>query len=213
MLTYQTTRLGTQLKDGEAWSIVNVQRCTQQVVDTLIQTVPLVRLQLSVQNLRALNLTGIRYQTVHQLHVRHFKREERHRHLVVGSNILSHREGKRRLTHCRTTGNDDKVRWLPTTGDIVQFMITRRHTRQAVLIGCSLLDDVNGILDDGVYLRVVLLHVTLSQLEQRTLGLLHQVIDIDRLVEGHRLYLAGELYQLTCQRLLGNDTGMILDIG
>ena len=92
-------------------------------------------------------------------------------------------------------------------------MISRRYTRQAVLVGCCLLDDIHRILDDRVYLRIVLLHVTLSQFEQRTLRLLHQVVYIHRLIERLCLDVAGERYQLARQRLLGDDTRMILDIG
>ena len=92
-------------------------------------------------------------------------------------------------------------------------MISRRYTRQTVLVGCCLLDDIHRILDNRVYLRIVLLHVTLSQFEQRTFRLLHQVIYIHRLIERLGLDVAGERYQLTCQRLLGDDTRMILDIG
>ena len=213
MLANQTAGLGTQLENGETRGIVDVKRCTQQVVDALVQAVPLIRLQLTVQNLRTLNLTGIRDETVYQLHVRHFEREESHRHLVVGSNVLGHREGKRRLTHGRTTGNNHKVAGLPAAGDVVQLVIARRYTRQAVLVGCGLLDDIDGVLDNGVYLGVVLLHVALSQFEQRTLGLLHQIVDINGLVEGLGLDIAGKGNELTGQRLLGNNTGMVLNIG
>ena len=92
-------------------------------------------------------------------------------------------------------------------------MIARRHASQAVLIGSSLLDDVDGILDDRVYLGIVFLHVTLSQFEQRTLCLLHQIVDINGLVEGLGLDIAGKGNELTGQRLLGNNAGVILDIG
>ena len=43
--------------------------------------------------------------------------------------------------------------------------------------------------------------------------MLHQFVDVDGLVEGFRLHVAGKLYQLTGQKLLGNDVGMILDVG
>ena len=71
MLTNQSTGLGTQLEYRKTWGIVDIQRCAQQLIDVLIQSLPLVTLQLSVQNLRTLNLTGIRDQSVNQLNVRH----------------------------------------------------------------------------------------------------------------------------------------------
>ncbi len=183
------------------------------MVQVLVQTVPLVGVQLTIQYLRALNLAAVGNQAVHQLDVRHFKREEGHRHLIVGGDILGHGEGKRCLTHGRATGDDDQVGGLPARRDVVQLMVTCRHTRQTVLVGCGLLDDVDGIPDDGVYLGVVLLHVALPQLEQCALGLLHQVIYVNRLVEGHTLNATGKRDELAGQRLLGNDAGVILDIG
>ena len=91
-------------------------------------------------------------------------------------------------------------------------MISRRYTRQTVLVGCCLLDNIHRILDDRVYLRIVLLHVTLTQFEERALCLLHQVVHVDRLVEGLRLDVTGERDKLAGQRLLRNDAGMVLDI-
>ena len=92
-------------------------------------------------------------------------------------------------------------------------MIARRHTCQTILVGCSLLNDVDGVLDHRVYLRIVLLHVPLSQFEQASLSLLHQVVNVYRLVKGLGLDIAGKGDELAGQRLLGNDARMILDIG
>ena len=91
-------------------------------------------------------------------------------------------------------------------------MIACGHTRQAVLVGSSFLDDLYRILDDWINLRVILLHVALAQLEQRTLGFLHQVVNIYRLVKGLRLDIAREGYELTSQRLLGDDASMVFYI-
>ena len=91
-------------------------------------------------------------------------------------------------------------------------MIARGNTRQTVLVAGGFLYHLDGLVHHGVYLRVVLLHVALTQFEERTLGLLHQVVDIYRLVEGHALYAAGERDELAGQRLLCNDAGMILDV-
>ena len=91
-------------------------------------------------------------------------------------------------------------------------MVARRNTRQTILVFCRLLDDSHRILHDGVYLRIVLLHVTLTQFKERTLSILHEFVHINRIVESLRLDAAGIGYQLARQRLLCDDTCMILDI-
>ena len=170
-------------------------------------------MQLSVQNLLALNLTGIRDETVHQLHVRHFQREEGQRNLVVGGNVLGHRQRKRRLTHSGAASDNHQVRGLPARRLVVQFVVARWHARKTVLVLRRLVDDIDGILDDRVYLGVLLLHVLLRQLEECALGVLHQVVHVDGLVEGLRLNVAGKLYELPRQKLLCDDVGMILNVG
>ena len=92
-------------------------------------------------------------------------------------------------------------------------MIARRDTRETILVGSCLLDDVDGIPDDRVYLGIVLLHVTLSEFEQGALRLLHQFINIDRLVERLGLDDAGKGDELSGQRLLCDDARMVFDIG
>ena len=53
----------------------------------------------------------------------------------------------------------------------------------------------------------------LRELEQLTFGTLHQGVDVGRFVERCRLELACIVDQLACQRLLGDDFRMILDVG
>ena len=43
--------------------------------------------------------------------------------------------------------------------------------------------------------------------------MLHELVDIDGLVEGFCLYIAGKLYELAGKELLGDDAGMILHMG
>ena len=184
LLAHQTTCLSTQLEDGESRSIVNIQGRTLQQTNVLVQSLPLVRSQLSVKHLVARNLTHIRYKTVDKLHIVHLKREESNGSVIVDSNVLGKRQSERGLTHRRTSGNDNKVRTLPSTRLLVQLLISRRHTCQTTRIGLRLLQNVNGLCYDWIHLRIVLLHVALRQLEERTLSLLHQFVYILSLVEG-----------------------------
>ena len=92
-------------------------------------------------------------------------------------------------------------------------MVARRHTRQSVLVGSSSLYGLDGLRYHGVDLRVVLLHVALAQLEERPLGLLHQVVDVGGLVEGLCLYDTGKGDELAGKEFLGDDVGVILNVG
>ena len=92
-------------------------------------------------------------------------------------------------------------------------MVARGNPRQAVLVLRRLLDNIESILDDRVYLCIVLLHVLLRKLEEGTLGVLHQLIYVDGFVKCLRLHVTGKLYELAGQELLGNDVSMVLDVG
>ena len=213
MLTNQSARLGPQLKHGQSWRVVDIERSSLQIVDALVKPIPLIAAQLAIEDLGTLNLTGIGDQAIHQLHVRHFKREESHRHPHISSDILGHRERERGLTHRRAPGNDDKVGSLPAAGDVVELVITRRDTRQSVGIGSRRLNHLHGLHQHWVDDRIVFLHVALREFEERTFSLLHQFLHIDGLIESLGLDDACKGYQLAGKRLLGHDVGMILDIG
>ena len=213
MFTHQTTCLCTQFENRESRSVIDIERCIQQIIDAFVQTIPFIRRQLSIQDLGTLDLTRIRDQAVHQLHIRHLQREESQRNAVISSDVLSHRQGEGGLTHCRTSRHNHKVAGLPSGGDVVELVIARAHTREAVFVGSSCLDALNGLRDDGINLRVILLHIPLTQLKERVFSLLHQFVDVVGLIKGLRLDDAGEGDELTGQELLGDDVGVILDIG
>ena len=103
----------------------------------------------------------------------------------------------------------------PVSEDITTRLSTEQEaaTRQTVFVGRSLLYALDCIFDDRVYLGVVLLHITLTQLEEATLSLLHQIVDIYGFIEGFGLDSTGKGDELSGQRLLGDDAGVVLDIG
>lgn len=110
-------------------------------------------------------------------------------------------------------GNDDKVAGLPSAGYVVQLVVSGGHARQSVLVGGRFLYHLDSVLYHRVYLRIVFLHVALRELKQRTLGLLHQVVDVGGVVEGLGLYDAGKRYELSGKVFLGDDASVILDVG
>ena len=59
MLPNEAARLGAQLKHRKAWGVVNIQRSTDEVVDALVEAVPLVGLELSVEYFAALYLSAV----------------------------------------------------------------------------------------------------------------------------------------------------------
>ena len=92
-------------------------------------------------------------------------------------------------------------------------METTRKSAQTVGTGCCLLQHLVGLLNDRINLRVILLHVLLRDFEELPFGLLHQVVHILRFVERLGLYAACERNQFTRQKLLGNDAGMVFNVG
>ena len=92
-------------------------------------------------------------------------------------------------------------------------MEARRQTAQSALLGLCFLDELDDLADDRVNLREVLLHVLLRDGEEHTLSFLHQVGNVDGGIEGFGLYQAGEGDELSLQRLLRDDFGVILDVG
>ena len=133
--------------------------------------------------------------------------------MEVGGNVLGHREGEGGLTHGRAPGDDDEVGVLPAAGHVVELVVARGDAGESVGVGGCSLDDLQRLIDDGVDLGVVLLHVALGEFEERAFGLLHEFLDIDSLVEGLGLDDARERDELSGQRLLGDNLSVILDVG
>ena len=73
MLSYQAAGLGAQFENGEARRVVDIERSAEEVVDVLVETVPLVTLQLAVEDLRTLDLTDVGDEAVDELDIRHFQ--------------------------------------------------------------------------------------------------------------------------------------------
>ena len=92
-------------------------------------------------------------------------------------------------------------------------MVAGRYARQAVGVGVGGLDGLDGLINHRVDLRIILLHVLLRDLEELALGLLHQVVDVNGLVESLRLHATGEGDELSGERLLGDDVRVVLDVG
>ena len=159
------------------------------------------------------DFTHVAYQAIHQLDIIHFQREEADRNMIIDSHILGNTQGKRGLTHRRTSGNDNKVGRLPATGHIVETCITCRNTGESTRVLGGTLQNIDSVLDDRVNLGIVLLHVVLRQREEFSLSMLHQLVYIDTLVEGLCLNIRGIMDKLALKSFLSQDAGMILDMG
>ena len=212
MLADQTAGFGAKFKDGKRRSVVHVKRCIQQVAQLIVQLLPFVVGKLSALNLLTRNLAHVGDETVHQLHVAHFKGEQGDGIAEIHRNVLCHGKHKCRFTHGRTGGDDDEVGILPAGSHLVQLRKSTLQTTQTVGTRGSFLNKVVRFGNNRIDLRVILLHVLLRNLEQLAFGLLHQIVHVERLVERFGLDVAGECYQLARQSLLGNDAGMIFDV-
>ena len=213
MLAHQTPGFRTQLENGQRRRIVHIKRGIIQLGDFIIQLRPFVRRQLSAFQFLARNLAHVDNHTVDQLHVAHFQREHGYRNLHVHRHLLGHGEHESRLSHGRTGCNDDQIGVLPTGSHLVQLFEAAAQPAQSVAARRRLLQHVVSLANHGIDLRIVFLHVLLRNLEELSLGLLHQVVHIHRRVESFRLHQTGESNQLTCQEFLRDDTGMVFDMG
>ena len=132
MFTYQTTRLSSKFKHRQRRRIIHVKRCIHQILQFIVQLLPFIICQLPAFDFLARNLADIRNQTVHQLNVTHFKREQRHRVPVIHRNILSHWKNESSLTHSRTGSYNNKVGILPTRSHLIKFRETTLQTTQTI---------------------------------------------------------------------------------
>ena len=92
-------------------------------------------------------------------------------------------------------------------------MIARLQTAESVLAVGGLLDLLDGILHGVLDGDDVALEGVLGDFKEFALGFLHEVIDVDRLVEGKRLHLAAVTDEFARQILLSDDAGMEFGIG
>ncbi len=91
-------------------------------------------------------------------------------------------------------------------------MKTRFNTAQTVFSFGGQVQDIQGLVDDGIDLNNIFFKILLGELEQFGLGLLHQLIHIHGFVIGISLNLGSIAYQSPGQVLLGDNTGMIFQM-
>ncbi len=149
----------------------------------LVEPFPFIVRQPSAFDALTLDLAHVYYQTIDQLHVRHFKGEDTYGLLVIEGHVLGHGEHKGGLTHCRTGSNDYQVGVLPPGGELVQLLETGRKTAHTILAVRRQLYILHRLLDHRIDLDHILLHVALRDFEESPFGLLHQVVHIYRFVE------------------------------
>ena len=212
MLAHEAPRLGAKLEDGEARGVVDVDRRVVEVLDLVLQLLPLVLLQPAALDLLARQLADVHDEAVHKLHVAHLKREHSHGHLERDGHIAGHREHEGRLTHRGAGGDDDEVGVLPAGRDLVQVGKAGGQSAEALLpVGCPL-KQLARLLDDGVDLHGLVADVLLRDAEKLALGLLHELFDLDRFVVGLALDLARVADQFAGQVLLGHDLRVALEV-
>ena len=165
MLTHQTTRFGTKFKNRQRRGIVDIQRCVDQIFQLIIQLLPLICSELAALDFLTRNFTDIGNQTIYQLYITHFKREQRNRIPEIYRYILCHRKHKCRFTHSRTGSDNNKVRVLPTGSHLVQLGITTLQATQTIGTGSSFLNQLIRLTNHRIDLRIVFLHVPLRNLK------------------------------------------------
>ena len=161
LLPDKSPRFGSELKNRQAGRVINIYRCAGKFSQISVQPFPLVPAKLSVEDFLTLNLAHVGDKTVYQLYVVHLKREEGYGLTEIHSNVLGQRQRKRGLTHGGTSGNDYEVRLLPSARHVVKLGISCRNTGQSAGVCRCLLQYLYGLVNDRVYLGIVLLHIPL----------------------------------------------------
>ena len=172
MLSHQSTRLGAQFKHRQARRVVDIEWSAVEFTHTRIELLPLLLRELTTFDFLAFKFTDIGNQTVYQLKVRHFKRENCCRCIVVDSHVLSHRQHECRLTHSRTSRNNNEVGVLPTGGEFIKLMEACFQSAQAIVALSGKLYLVESYTNHRVYLCEIFLQVALRDRKQLTLSLL-----------------------------------------
>ena len=113
MFAYQAPRLCPQFEDGERRGVVDVERFAVEFGNLVVELHPLVGFELSGLDFLALDFAGVDNQTVHQLHIAHFEREECHGNTLVDGDVLGHGKCEGRFSHGRTCSQNDEVGILP----------------------------------------------------------------------------------------------------
>lgn len=212
MVANEAAGFGTKLEHGQRRGVVDIKRGSDEFLDFVVELTPLVGSQLAALDFLAGYLAHVDDKTVDELHVGHFEREEGHRNFLVDGDVFGHTQGKRRLTHGGTGGEDDEVGVLPAARDAVELGELAGNAAESVAASGRLLEHVVSLVDDGVDLGVIVFQVLLRDFEELAFGFLHEFVDVLHVVEGFFLNLAGVGDEFAGQMLLRDDTGVVLDV-
>lgn len=89
MFTYQAPCLRSQFENRKRRGIIDIQRSVIQFLNLIVQLPPFVWSQLPTLNFLARYFAHIDNQTIDQLHVRHFKREQCYRNFALTAIFLA----------------------------------------------------------------------------------------------------------------------------
>ena len=137
---------------------------------------------------------GVYDEAVYKLHVRHFEREDGNGCIVVDSHVFGHRENESRFSHGRTGGNDDEVGILPARRHFIEVGKSRLQTAQTVFSVRGYFENMQGFVDDGIYLGNIFLYISLGNFKKLPFRLLHQIVYVVRFFVSFGLYFTGEPY-------------------
>ena len=205
--------LGAELEDRKGRGVIDEQRRGAQRLGGRFEVAPLLGRQTARLDVVAAQPRLGDDKTHHQLHRRHFEREERHARFVVDGHVAGHRKHERRLTHRRTGRDDNQVRELPAQRHPVDGHETRRHAVEGAGVLRGLLD-LHQRPGQNILGRLHrTLDMPLRNLEDFALGKPDQLRHVGRFVVGAFLDFGRRAYQLALHILLGNDFGVELHVG
>jgi len=174
--------LRTELHHRKRRCVIDIDRGLGKVLELYVELLPFPVLKLD----SSLDLVGAElclghHHTVRELLCRHFKREDRYRHVEIDSRISGDVDNECSLSDRRTCRQNDQVRSLPSEGDLVKRRESRRYSAESFR-ALTLLEVFQGIVYDLSDLLDILLDIVLDGREKLGLRRIDKVVDIHRLV-------------------------------
>ncbi len=189
----QAAALGAQRQWGDRGGVVQPDAGIGQHFHSMGEERPFMFFQFAGAQTLGINAGFLGDQTLDKLLARHFQREDGHVFFVLLAGVFGNGKQEARLTHARTTGNNQQVRFLQPTQKLIQVIQAGGHTVDIIPeLGERVHPVVIGAEDGGNGLQVVL-DAPLRQAKDRLFGLTEDVVHSLALVIGQAGHLIGGL--------------------
>src|SRR5690606_5298426 len=151
-------------------------------------------------------------QALDQLISRHLETENANRVTVLDRGAIGDTEGKRRLTHGRTGGENKQVRTLQSSRHLVEVLEPGRDADNIATMLLQIVDLLEVPIDHIRDRLEILCLSLLRHLEQRALGGVQRIFGFDLVLEADPDDLCPGLDQPPACGLAGDDVAGVVDV-